>query len=249
MKVFCGHNPELDVFLKEAVNYTLNLYGKNLRLDALQEIELWDRKEIEYDTDGKTLFSGTKIIITSRLYEKLPSLNIAELQDNEDFLQIVNTLFHEMGHVSDWLSMPKLYKCVEESISRKYSIVALFWLEYLAEKRSCIEGRADHTEFCRDFIGREWRSYKNEDANWTESNFLYLNKVLAYFMGRTTKPGDRVQYMSKMVNPLLKEYIKALEPLISKLEKEMPFDDASKLNDLFEVINRYFKMFNRRYRQ
>lgn len=96
---FCKYNRELDIFLKDVVEYTLDIFGKKLRLDALQEIELIDIKEFSYDnTDGRACdYGGKKIIVTSRLYYKLPTHRIEELKNNIDFIMIVNTMFHEMG--------------------------------------------------------------------------------------------------------------------------------------------------------
>ena len=57
-------------------------YGAMLNLDTLEEIELIDKKELPYETDGKVL-SKSKIIITSRLYELLPTLEIDNLSNQK----------------------------------------------------------------------------------------------------------------------------------------------------------------------
>lgn len=41
-------------------------------------------------------------MITSRLYDILPCLSIEKLENNPNFKMIVNTLYHEMGHITDW---------------------------------------------------------------------------------------------------------------------------------------------------
>jgi len=75
-----------------------------LYLDSLQKIELRNIKEFEYDIVGRILEAGTVIWVTSRLYENLPSYNIKDLQDDTNFIMLVNTLYHEMDHATDWWS-------------------------------------------------------------------------------------------------------------------------------------------------
>lgn len=64
MRVFCKYNIELDIFLKDVVEYTLDIFGRKLTLDALQEIELIDIKDFSYETDGRDCDGGKKIIVT-----------------------------------------------------------------------------------------------------------------------------------------------------------------------------------------
>ncbi len=175
MRVFCKHSIELDAFLKNVVEYTLDIFGEKLILEALQEIELVDIKEFSYNTDGRACDGGKKIIVTSRLYDRLPTYKIEELKGNVDFTMIVNTMFHEMGHVTDWLSMPNLYLVAENMDDGKTLVTSVFWLEYLAEKRSSIEGLVNHSDYCDDFVSRKWESYKFDMENASENNFYYLN--------------------------------------------------------------------------
>ncbi len=70
-------------------------------------------KGFSYNTDGRTHDGGKKIIVTSRLYDDLPTYKIEGLKDNIDLNMIVNTMFHEMGYVTDWASMPNLYLAAE----------------------------------------------------------------------------------------------------------------------------------------
>ncbi|QUH18666.1 hypothetical protein [Alkaliphilus sp. B6464] len=136
----------------------------------MQEIELIDIKEFSYDTDGRVCDGGKKILVTSRPYDKLPTYRIEELKDNVDFIMIVNTMFHEMGHVMDWASMPNLYAAAENTNDGKAMVTSVFWLEYLAEKRSSIEGLVNHSDYCDDFVSRKWKSYKFDTENTSESN-------------------------------------------------------------------------------
>lgn len=243
MKVFCKYNVQLDIFLKDIVEYTLGILGEQLTLDALQEIELVDIKNFLYDTDGKTCDGGKKIIVTSRLYDKLPIYRIKELKENVNFIMIVNTMFHEMGHATDWLFMPNLYAAAENTSDGKSMITSIFWLEYLAERRSSEESLVDYIDYCHDFVRRKWSAYKLDFQNASESNFYYLNKALSYFMARTTNISKRNQYLDKIVNPLLKDYVIDVGKEIENLENQMPVDDISILDDLYEIMNKYYKKF------
>lgn len=247
MEIICEYDKELENFLKEVVKYTIGIYDNELRLDSLQKIELRNIKEFGYDTDGKTLEDGTIIWVTSRLYEKLPSYNIKEIEDNTNFIMIVNTLYHEMGHVTDWLVMPKLYNAALNIHDNKSMFAALFWLEYLAEKRSCSNGRVNGSEYCDDFVKKPWKAYRVDFETYTDDNFFYLNKTLSYFMGRTVKVDVRKKYMAVICNELLKEYIEELDVELRILEGKMPFDEVSELDQLYEIMNNYYKKFKRKY--
>lgn len=247
MRIFCKCNIELDTFLKDVVEYTLDIFGKKLRLDALEEIELIDIQEFSYDTDGRAYDGGKKIIVTSRLYDKLPTYRIEELKDNIDFNMIVKTMFHEMGHVTDWASMPSLYAAAENMDDGKAMVTSAFWLEYLAEKRSSIEGLVNHSDYCDDFASRKWKSYKFDMENASENNFYYLNKALSYFMARTIKSSELNRYVDNMANPLLKDYVIDIGKEIINIENKMPFDDILILDDLYDIMDTYYKKFKAKF--
>ena len=95
MQIYCSYDQELHHFLNKAVGLILDKYGVILNLDTLEEIELIDKKQLPYETDGKVL-SKSKIIVTSRLYELLPTLEIDNLSNNDDYAMLRKTLYHEM---------------------------------------------------------------------------------------------------------------------------------------------------------
>ena len=80
MQIYCSYNQELYDFLNKVVGLILDKYGTQLNISSLEEIELINKKDLPYETDGKVL-SKSKIIVTSRLYELLPTLTIGELND------------------------------------------------------------------------------------------------------------------------------------------------------------------------
>lgn len=75
MKIYCLYNQKFHDFLNEVVELILDKYGSQLNIDTLEEVELVNKNTFQYDTDGRVVDSH-KIIVTSRLYELLPSLDI-----------------------------------------------------------------------------------------------------------------------------------------------------------------------------
>ena len=177
----------------------------------------------------------------------LPCYSIEKLEDNPNFEMIVNTLYHEMGHITDWAQYPKLYAEAEFMNNKKVGLPALFWLEYLAEKRSCSKDGSNNVEFCKQFVECKWHAYYCNFDDIDENNFFYLNKVIPYFMARTIDVSVRKTYMNEINNELLIGYIDELSTEIEQMEKMLPFDEPEKLSSLYEIMNRYYKQFRDRY--
>lgn len=243
MEIVCKYSTELESFLREVVQYTLNEYGEGLKLSRLKRIELMDKSEFEIAKDGSMCEEGTKIIVTSRLYDLLPTYDIDELLENLEFKMIVSTMYHEMVHVSDWCDYPKIYAIGDAMEDMKNALPALFWLEYLAEKRSCKVCDVNKKEFCEQFVNNKWHSYKSDWTSFDTSNFFYLNKVIPYFLAGITEKETRNYYLNRIDNKLLVEYIQKLFLEVEKLEQLLPFDDIDKLRGLYEIMDEYFKKF------
>lgn len=252
MQIYCSYNQELHDFLNKVVGLILDKYGAMLNLDTLEEIELIDKKELPYETDGKVL-SKSKIIITSRLYELLPTLEIDNLSNNDDYAMLRKTLYHEMGHINDMMFMPKLYNCVLVDFENRNvnadSISALFWLEYLAEKRTAFFENVYNLEICDDFVKRKWHcSIADPYAHYGEKNFFYLTKLLPYFMARTNKKDLREQYLNRIENKLLIQYINEIYNEVRFLETKGLFDDVCFLKRLYTIIDKYYNKFIKKYK-
>ena len=129
MNIICRYNKKLEDFLKSVVEYTLGKYGQELNLVNLQQIELINISKFNLEKDGSTDKNGTRIIVTSRLYDMLPCFSIEKIEKDTNFKKIVNTLYHEMGHITDWVRYPKLYAEAETMENVKVGLPALFWLE------------------------------------------------------------------------------------------------------------------------
>lgn len=247
MEIVCQYDKELEKFLVSVVEYTVNKYGDELNLQNLKQIELIDISEFDIEKDGSTYDNGTRIIVTSRLYDMLPNYNIKELVYDNNFKLLVNTMYHEMGHVSDWQKYPNIYLEAETMKEMKKALPALFWLEYLAELRSCHVEGANVEEFCTQFVQRQWHSYKNDLSIIDESNFFYMNKLLPYFIARTkTEKGQK--YLKEVKNVLLCDYINELIVELDQLKENLPFDDIEVLENLYDIMNRYYKKFRSKFK-
>lgn len=251
MKIYCFYSHEYDTFLNKIVALILDKYGSQLNIGTLQEIELIDKNDLPYETDGKVL-NASKIIVTSRLYELLPHLDIDALNGNENYAMLRKTLYHEMGHINDMALMPKLYNCVLESFEgRKInadSIVSLLWIEYVAEKRTAFFENAYNLEICDEFVKRKWHcTIADPYARYGDKNFFYLTKLLPYFMARTNKKDLREQYLNRIENKLLIQYINEIDSELRLLETKGLFDDVYFLKRLYTIIDKYYKAFMNKY--
>ena len=93
------------------------------------------------------------------------------------------TLYHEMGHINDMKLMPKLYNYIFEDFQNgrfsAESISSLFWVEYVAEKRTAIFENVYNMGICDKFIKKKWRcSMSDPFAHCGENNFFYLTKEI-----------------------------------------------------------------------
>lgn len=248
MKIQCLYSEKYERFLEETVEYIIARWGNELDLSGLEIIELKESDKYKINSEGRTYNKGKNIVLLSDAYDQLDELAIEKMADSEKFKSIVNTIYHEMGHASDWKKMPQLYGMVEDNSESSLKIASLFWLEYLAEKRSSEKGLVNHNSFCEDFVTREWKAYRIDFNDIDTENFIYLCKILPYFMGRTIEQQKRTTYLTIMKNTLLKEMIVELDHEIKVLEVQYPFDDPEKLNDLYNILNQYCKKFKRAFR-
>ena len=245
MNIICSYNDNLKSFLVEIVQFVLTKYAKDLDLSNLTEVELFKKEDFPYSLDGRTTKGGTKIILTSRLFELLPCFSIEKLNGNADFNLILETLYHEMGHVNDWLLMQSLYRAVADASDPKDVMAVQFWLEYIAEKRSCLLGLSQkaHIDFCEVFISWKWpaKQFNYEDASM--NNYFYLVKVIPYFLARSIDSMERADYLFRMRNLILKDFISDLDKEIKRIETIGLFDSVEPLRPLSQVINIYRPIF------
>lgn len=245
MDIYCKYDKNLDNFIQKVVNYTLDLYGDSLDLFLLKEVELVRKETFSFYTDGRIAKNGSKIILTSHLYEELDSYDIQEIKDTENFRTIVRTVYHEMGHISDMRTFPNLYSAAANDRNLKEMLSSFFWLEYLAEKRSCKISLKIDDDYCEDFISREWKIKGCNLQSASDDNFFYLNKTLAYFLAKIIEKNEFTTYVNRLKNEILKEYICDLKTEILCLEQKPTFDTVETLYGLFAIMrNNLIKFVN-----
>lgn len=247
MKIYCLYNEELHIFFNKVVEIILRDYSHKLNIASLNEIELVDKNNLSYVSDAK-IISINKFIVSSRLYELLPSYDVLSLQENIDYKTIRQTIYHEMGHINDMTIMPSLYAYGMSEENGKAQIVSRFWLEYIAEERSNGFEGLYKPQLCNQFVQEKWEcnSYSICE-NFNSSNFAYLVKVLPYFMSATSRNNMREHYLELMNNELLLCFISELDIEIRKLEKLDMFDDVTLLYSLYNIICKYYKEFTSAY--
>lgn len=248
MQVFCKYCEELDKFLNEVVEYVLQIYGDELNLTRLDEIELVDKDEFAYETDGKIFEDGRKVVVTSRLYEQLPNYDIEKLENNLIFKSIIGTLHHELIHISDWCMYPDIYKHAFEMEEARKFLPALFWLEYIAEMRSFKEKSDEAVKFCEGVANGTWNAYEFNYETTKQTNFFYLLKVLPYFIVRK-KYIENDESRLEIKNPLLQQFVHDLDKELIRLNQIDDLNEIQDLEPLYDIMNEYYKKFKRRYKR
>ena len=128
------------------------------------------------------------------------------------------TLYHEMGHINDMMFMPKLYNCVLVDFENRNvnadSISALFWLEYLAEKRTAFFENVYNLEICDEFVKRKWHCsvsklsiapylskispttlFKKSCNSWLYEQYICINQFTSYSLNFV------IQIVSSIAHP------------------------------------------------
>lgn len=245
MNIYCSYKKEFNEFLIKVVKIVINEYAYNLNIKSLEEIELVNQNIYPYLTDGRVI-DKSKIIVTSRLYELLPTFNIAQLKEDKNYVSIKRALYHEMGHINDMSFFPVLYNYGFSSIHNKEQVASQFWLEYIAEIRTAIFENLIDLSLCDDFSQKQWNcTMSSLDKNFSDSNFAYLVKVMPYFMAVARRSNSKEFYISKIKNTLLINFIKEIDTELERLEQLKPFDDVVILDELYNIINKYYKQFMR----
>ena len=241
MRVFCAYNQEYDRFLISVVEYVIRKYGDNLDLRNVEEIELIKTVE-DSTTDGR--FLGARIVVTERLYKMLPILDIMQLEDNEVFEEIAGVLYHEMGHATDMVRMPKMYSCVLYEDLTLENMATYLFLEYIAERRTQYLGINEYDTFCASIKAGEWNKY---DVWSSKDAFYYLSKLFVYFIIKTNVKGNRREYLNDDKSQLLLEYVNALDHALQTVYSLLPFDEVEKCKPIADVMKKYGPIFDRTY--
>lgn len=246
MKVFCGYNEKYDHFLKQVVDYVLEQYGYTLDTRNLKEIELVRVIEDNVLSDGRLEACGTRIVLSERKYRKLPYLDISRLKEDDAFRSVVSTLVHEMGHATDMIRMPTMYRQVydsEENLTPE-TVATLLFLEYIANLRTDAIYTGEHNTFCLQVAKGMWNKYRDWPPDFA---FYNMAKISVYFLVRTTINNNRDYYLKIMNDVLYSEFLEALERALTLTYQCLPFDDSKCCFRIRDVLNEYIHRFEAKY--
>lgn len=241
MKVVCQYNVDLQRFLKGVVDLCIAKYGEGLHLKGLREIELKNKSVFDYEKDGMICENGEKIVLSSRLYEMLPTLDIEKIISNDKFKLLIYSLYHEMCHVSDFEVYPHLYYKAVHTQNKWDALAMIFWLEYLVEKRCYQRLGVIKCELYEQFQSEKLCCNKFDSTTGNVSNFFYFTKCISYLVAKIMWEEETEEYLQQTRDGLLKEYVVKLIEEISKLEKQGFFDDENKLSQLVLIMKRYYE--------
>ena len=246
LKVFCNYNKEYDHFLKQVVEYVLEQYGSVLDIRNLKEIELVREIEDNKISDGRLEDYGTRIVIAERKYRQLPCLDIRKLKEEDTFKSVVSTLVHEMGHATDMVRMPSMYRQVYHSKENmtSESVATMLFLEYVANLRTDAIYTGEHNTFCLQVAKGMWNKYRD----WPpEFAFYYMAKISVYFLVRTSINNNRDYYLKQLNDKLFSDFLEALDHALVQTYQCLPFDDSKKCFRIEAVLNEYIYRFGEKY--
>ncbi len=241
MKVVCQYDVDLQRFLKEVVDYCIAKYGEGLHLNQLREIELKNKSVFNYEKDGMICENGKKIVLSSRLYEMLPTLDIEKINNDDKFILLIYSLYHEMCHVSDFEVYPYLYGRAVHTQNKWEALAMIFWLEYLVEKRCFQRLGIIKCELYEQFQSEKLCCNKFDTNTANVSNFFYFTKSISYLVAKIMWQNETKEYLQQICDRLLKEYVEELVEELYKLEEQGFFDDEKKLSQLINIMKRYYK--------
>lgn len=241
MKVVCEYDADLQRFLKEVVDLCIAKYGEGLHLKQLREIELKNKSAFDYEKDGNICENGEKIVLSSRLYEMLPTLDIKKINNNDKFKVLIYSLYHEMCHVSDFEMYPNLYYRAMHTQNKWDALAMIFWLEYLVEKRCCQRLGIIECELYEQFQSEKLCCNIFDITTGNVSNFFYFTKCISYLVAKIMWGEEEKEYLQKICDRLLREYVEELVEELSKLENQGFFDEENKLTQLTFIMKQYYK--------
>jgi len=242
LSIICRFNHKYEVFLKDLFDYVITRYGNGLELSKLKSIEMV--KSLSNESDGR-MIDEKSIQISSRLYKHLPTLDVSDLHYNDTFKIIVKTFYHELCHISEISVMPQIhqYGFSQEGIN---FMVALFWIEYIVERKSYAIINLYDNKLCTDVAKNRWNISKLNYDEADCSNYFYLTKVLPYVIARIQVDGSANTYIKTIKNPIVQSMVYELNNEVLRIEVFYPFDGIENLRGIHELFEKYFDFFMER---
>ena len=233
----CKFNKNYEVFLKLVYKYVVDNFAKDFNLSVLNKVEIVP--SLPCSSDGR--IEGTNILLSKRLYDLLPTLDLDLLRDNNDFDLIVSTLYHELCHLNERTILPNIHAiCNRDDIDIDY-FVAQFWIEYIVEIKTNAVFKRNKSKFCDDIALNEWKINKADYDTQNTTNYFYLIKVLPYALAYCHN--QKSDYVVQIKNPIVRNMVIELYDAISNVQNKYPVDDMNSLNEIKRIFSTYQKTF------
>lgn len=233
----CKFNKNYEVFLKHVYEYVVENFAKDFNLSVLNKIEIVP--SLPCLSDGR--IEGTNILLSKRLYDLLPALDLDLLRDNNDFNFIVSTLYHELCHLNEQTILPNIHAiCNRDDIDIDY-FVAQFWIEYIVETKTNAIFKRNKSKFCDDIAINGWKINKADYDTQNTTNYFYLIKVLPYALAYCHN--QKSDYVAQIKNPIVRNMVIELYDAISNIQDKYPVDDMNSLNEIKRIFFTYQKTF------
>ena len=233
----CKFNKNYEVFLKHVYEYVVENFAKDFDLSVLNKIEIVP--SLPCLSDGR--IKGTNILLSKRLCDLLPALDLDLLKDNNDFNFIVSTLYHELCHLNEQTILPNIHAiCNRDDIDIDY-FVAQFWIEYIVETKTNAIFKRNKSKFCDDIAINGWKINKADYDTQNTTNYFYLIKVLPYALASCHN--QKSDYVAQIKNPIVRNMVIELYDAISNIQDKYPVDDMHSLNEIKRIFSTYQKTF------
>ncbi len=233
----CKFNKNYEVFLKHVYEFVIENFAKDFNLSVLNKIEIVP--SLPCLSDGR--IEGTTILLSKRLYDLLPTLDLDLLRDNDDFNLIISTLYHELCHLNEQTILPNIHAiCNRDDIDIDY-FVAQFWIEYIVEIKTNAVFKRNKSNFCDDIALNEWKINNADYDTQNTTNYFYLIKVLPYALAYYHN--EKSDYVARIKNPIVRNMTVELYDALSNIQNEYPVDDMNSLNEIKRIFLTYQKTF------
>lgn len=237
MPIFvCEFNKNYEIFLAEVYEYVVSNFARDFNLSSLNKIEI--EESLPGLSDGR-MIDPNNILLSKRLYDLLPILDIASLYGNDDFDSIVGALCHELCHINEQSVMPSIHEICYNEIKDINYCVALFWIEYIVETKTNAKITRNKSNFCKDVALCNWNIIKFNYEDADTSNYFYLIKILSYVLANCQMP----TYSNTIKNTTVKNMVIELYDAISQIKGLYPFDSINNLDEIKRIFLSYKKQF------
>lgn len=230
----CKFNNYYENFLSKIYKNVITNFARDFDLSALSKIEIVE--VLHGSSDGRLI--GNDILLSKRLFDLLPTLDIESLENNSVFNLLISTLFHELCHLNERSITPNIHSMCDRDIIDIDYFVALVWIEYIVELKTNLVFKRKKTDFRKAVALNEWKICKSNFNDFDTSNYFYLVKVLPYILADLDDTTIN-EYSKQIKNTVVKRMVIELYYTVTRIKKYYPFDDFKILNQIKNILLHY----------